>query len=56
MKKSLGLGVDMGRAVDDLYVECGCQKINSRTSLVVKVQDMTMSPFKTGSSQCFNRT
>lgn len=28
----LRLGVDMGRAVDDLYVQCGCLKINSRTS------------------------
>lgn len=31
----LRLGVGMGRAVGDLYVECGCQKINSRNSLIV---------------------
>lgn len=31
----LRLGVDMGRAVNDLYVECGCQKINCTASLIV---------------------
>lgn len=35
MKESLRLGVDMGRTVADLYVECGCRKINSRTSLIL---------------------
>lgn len=25
----------MGRAVNDLYVECGCQKINCTASLIV---------------------